>query len=84
LLLRYPIKCTRPVSGITFTRNAQTKRIEKQNNLKVFGSKTTKIHKIRVITKLPNNLTKRKSKLIMKMPVPSQGHYGFHSFLVVD
>jgi hypothetical protein len=23
-------------------------------------------------------------KLVLEMPVPSQGHYGFHSFPIVD
>jgi hypothetical protein len=34
-----------------------------------------------VVVFLPDSLTKETT---LEMPVPSQGHYGFHSFPVVD
>jgi hypothetical protein len=56
------------------------------------GSRENKMKKqtIKVITKLPNSEQYYKGKvkthptISLEMPVPSQGHYGFHSFPVVD
>jgi hypothetical protein len=43
--------------------------------MKKFG--TTKSH-------LKNQDKLERSTISLEMPVPSQGHYGFHSFPVVD
>ena len=39
------MQCARRISGITFIRYAQNRKIGKPNNLKVVGSKKTKANK---------------------------------------